>query len=329
MSSLFKKVSTLIVFLALIFVVFSLQFSRKKTHQNRVAIANYGPHASLEETIRGLKEGLDQLGFKENETVHYEISHVNFDTSLVGQMIARLKADRPSVFVALSTPVAQRAKAEIKDIPVVFSAVTDPVAAGLIDSDLKSSGNITGASERQDLGAFLDFVKKILPHAQQIGMLFSTAEANDRALVKMMEAAASHHTMQVLAVPVDEARDIPVRMQKFRKSVDFIYVGTSGPIQPSLPVIVREADSMKIPVFNADADQVKNNQALGAFAVSYYQVGVNTAKIVAKILSGTPIEQIAPIFPTLEDHKGIISKKKAEQLGIHLTSQFDQITIVE
>lgn len=329
MSPLIKKLSILIGFLVLIFAVFSFQFSRKKAHQNLVAIANYGPHASLDETIRGLKEGLEQLGYKENEQVHFEIAHVNFDTSLVGQMIARLKADRPSVFVALSTPVAQRAKAEIKDLPVVFSAVTDPVGAGLIDNDFKASGNITGASERQDLGAFLDFVKKVLPHAQQIGMLFATAEANDRALVKMMEAAASQHSMQVLAIPIDEPRDIPVRMQKFRKSVDFIYVGTSGPIQPSLPVIVREADAMKLPVFNADADQVKNNQAFGAFAVSYYQVGINTAKIVAKILSGTPVEQVSPVFPTLEDHKGFISKKKATQLGLQLASQLDQVTIIE
>ena len=329
MSFLNKKLLVVVgtsVVLACILAIFSVRTPHQKT---KIAIANWGPHSSLEETIHGLKDGLAQAGFKENEQVQYDISHVNFDPSLIGQMIAKLKAAHPSVLVAMATPVAQRAKADVKDIPVVFTNITDPIEAGLVDADNRPHGNVTGVSERQDLDSFIDFAKKFLPQATRIGMLFATAEANDRALVKMMESAAAHHSMLVLAIPVDEPRDIPVRMQKFRNAVDFIYVGTSGPIQPSLPAIISEADRMQIPVFNADSEQVKLNQAFGAFAVSYYQVGINTAQVVAKILGGARPEDIEPIYPSLRDHTGFVSRKKATQLGIKLPETLNHVTVVE
>ena len=324
-----KLLTIFLVCLGLAILSFILISKRPEEQLMRVAIANWGPHSSLEETIRGLKDGLKQSGFQEGVQIQFDQSDVNFDPSLIGQMIAKLKAQHPKVIVALSTPVAQRAKGDVKDIPIVFTDVTDPVSAGLIGEDLKASGNLTGVSEKQDLDAFIDFVQKILPNAQKIGILFATAEANDRALVKMMEAAAAHHSMQVFAVPVDEPRDIPIRMQKFRDNVDLIYVGTSGPIQPSLPAIVNEADRMKIPVFNADADHVKNHQTLGAFAVSYYQVGLNTAKLVKEILNGAKPESLAPIFPSLQDHAGFISKRKARELGMNIPTTLQNTTLVD
>jgi putative ABC transport system substrate-binding protein len=325
-----KKNLISLVILSVVIVVTLLFFKQPKSREvKNIAIANWGPHSSLEETIRGIQEGLVQAGYKEGEQVHFEISHVNFDPSLIGQMLAKLKASRPSLLVAMGTPVAQRAKGEIKDIPIVFTDITDPVAAGLIDEEGKAKGNVTGASDKQDLDSFMDFVLRLMPDAQRIGVLFATAEANDRALVKMMESAAAHHSMQVLAIPLDEPRDIPTRMQKFRNNVDLIYVGVSGPIQPSLPAIVSEADRMKIPVFNADAEQVRKHQAFAAFAVSYYQVGLNTAKVMVDILEGKKPEDIAPLYPKLEDHVGVISKKRAMDLGFSLPENLRNITVVE
>lgn len=320
--------------LFIVFIIFSLLgflFYLNKpsaSHMKKIAIANWGPHTSLDDTIRGIKDGLKMAGYNDDE-LHFEITDVNFDPALIGQMLAKLKAHNPAVLVALATPVAQRAKAEIKDIPVVFTDITDPIAAGLLDEEGKPEGNVTGVSDKQDLDAFIDFVMKVMPKAQRIGILFSTSEANDRALVKMMESAAAHHSMEVFAVPLDEARDIPIRMQQFRGKVDLIYVGTSGPIQPSLPAIVSEADRMKIPVFNADAEQVKRHHAFGAFAVSYYQVGLNTSKVISAILEGSAPSEIEPIYPSLETHIGIISKKKASELELIIPGHLPNTTIVE
>ena len=170
------------------FVVF--RFCQPSSSLPLITIANWGPHASLDETVRGIKEGLEAKGFKENETILIKMSHVNFDPTLISQMISNMRAQRPKVMVALSTPVAQVLKNSEKNIPIVFSAVTDPIEGGLITHPEKSHENVSGASEQQDLELFLRFAKDLLPKAQTVGILYATGEANDFALVKLMQKAA-------------------------------------------------------------------------------------------------------------------------------------------
>ncbi len=330
MSPFFKKVSLCVAFgvAALGSIVF-FSFHSPKSSLPKVAIANYGPHSSLEETIRGLKEELASLGLKEGQNISFEVLDVNFEPSLIMQMLSKLKSGDSKVLVALTTPVAQAAKGTIKNIPIVFAAITDPVEAKLLSQHDKPLENVTGASDKQDLKALLAFAKKLLPYAKKVGILYATGEANDLALVKMMENAAQSFDMQVLAIPIEHARDVPLRMQGFKDKVDFIYVGSSGPIQPSLPSIVALADQMHIPVFNLNAEEVKNHHAFASFGVSYYKVGKNAGALVAKLLKGEKLQNLSPAYPQIEDHEGYISKRRAEKLGIELPSSLTGITIVE
>jgi len=294
----------------------------------KVAIANWGPHSSLHDTIRGIEDELTHLGLQENQDFVFETLDVNFEPTLIMQMLAKLKASHPTVLVAISTPVAQAAKNSVKNIPILFADITDPIDAGLINADGHPYPNISGASDKQDLTVFLEFAQKVLPHAKRIGLLYATGEANDAALVKMMEQAAQHFGMEVISIPVEHARDVALNMQALKGKVDFIYVGVSGTIQPSLAAIAHEANKMKIPVFNADSDAVKNHLVLGSFGVSYYQVGVNTARLIYQILQGKNVGTLAPIYPNKTDHQGYISRKNAEKFGIDVDS-FVNITIVE
>ena len=298
------------------------------TALQKIAIANYGPHSSLDDTITGLKEELATLGFINMKNISFHVSHVNFEATLIQQMLAKLKAEKPQVLVALTTPVAQAAKHMLRDIPLVFASITDPVRAGLIKEPKMGEGNITGASDKQDLAAFLSFVKNILPQAKTVGLLYATGEDNDLALVDMMKSAAASKGMNVLAVSIDHPRDISVKMSLFKGKVDFIYVGASGPIQPSLPAIVREADRFKIPVFNLDEKAVYASEVLGSFAVSYKEVGRHVGQIVSLILKGKKPDQIPIFYPSLKDHKGFLSRSKAKKLGITLPSSLAGTTIV-
>ena len=254
-----------------------------------IAIANYGPHSSLKDSIQGIKDELSQHGLIENQHIKYEVVDVGFDPSLIPQMIVNLKSHHPKVLVVTTTPVAQYAKGVIKDIPLVYNVITDPVAAGLIDEMNQSHHNITGSSDKQNLNLLFDFAKHLLPHASKVGVLYSTAEANDIALVSMIKQAAKTSHMDVLAVPVDQARDIPLSIQQFKHQVDFIYVGASGAIQPTLPVIAAESKKMGIPVFNLNEEAVQSNLVLASFGVDYHQVGMNTGKLVIDVLNGAPI----------------------------------------
>ncbi len=325
---MFKKILFISsVIFAVIMIVSAYNNNSQTTNLPLVAIANYGPHSSLEDSIKGFKAKMLSQGFVENVNITYKISNVGFDSNLIPQMIGQLKSMQPKVMVAMTTPVAQAAKNAVKDIPLVFGVITDPVEAGLLKDKDQASANITGASDQQDLELLLKFAQQLMPDAYRVGVLYSTSEANDKSLVGMLETAAAKLKMQVVAIAIDQPRDVPMRMQGFRDKVDFIYVGTSGPIQPTLPAIVMEADKMNIPIFNVNEEAVRKNQVLGSFGVDYIQVGANAGQIVARILKGE--KNISPIYPSAKDHHGFISKKRLEAMKLKLPSDLSNITVIE
>ncbi|MDF1758008.1 MAG: ABC transporter substrate-binding protein [Legionellaceae bacterium] len=320
-----------IVLLALIAVIPAVFFSflpSKNSMIPLVAIANFGPHSSLDASIAGIKDELARNGYIENKTIRYEVVDVGFNAALIPQMIANIKSHSPKVFVAITTPVAQYAKGMIKDIPLIYSVITDPVASGLIQQENHSEDNLTGSSDKQNFSLLFDFVKRVLKNPKRVGVLYSTSESNDVALLNMIKQASLPEKIQVMSVAVEEARDVAVAMQKFKNKVDFIYVGASGAIQPSLPVIAAASRNMGIPVFNVNDDAVKENMVLASFGVNYRQVGVNTGKLVYSVLQGKSISSLTPTYPSLADHQGFISQKNADLMGIKLPTNLNNTKIL-
>lgn len=314
----------MMLMLSILIVSLMMLFPRaNKTNLPLVAIANYGPHSSLEASIQGMKDELSNQGYIEDKTIRYERVDVGFDPALIPHMIMNLKSHHPRVLVVTTTPVAQYAKGTVKDIPLVYNVITDPVAAGLLNAANASQGNMTGSSDKQDISLLFDFAKRLLPHASNVGVLYSTAEANDMALVAMMKQAAKHTHMHVMALPIDQPRDIAVTMQKFKHQVDFIYVGASGAIQPALPVIASESQKMRIPVFNLNDEAVRLGLVFASFGVDYHRVGMNTGKLVARSLRGESIETMQPVYPTRDDHHGLVSQQNAANLGLFLPQGAD------
>ena len=326
MSKSHKILATILVALSLI-LLSTFTNTQKDPSIPLIAIANYGPHSSLQETIDGLKAKLTQLGYVEDKTIRYEITDVNFETSLVIQMLNKLKSNKPHIIVAISTPVAQAAKNTITDIPVVYADVTDPVEAGLVSNDPNS--NITGTSDKQDLSLMFKLAKQLLPSAKKVGVLYSTGEANDLSLVNMLVATSKELGLEVVAIPVEHTRDVVTRMKLFKDKVDFIYTGSSGAIQASLPAISSAAQAMQLPLFNFNGEEVISHIALASYGVSHKQVGANAANIIDKLLKGEKIGNIKPVYPTEEDHKAFISRKKADQLGLKIPTDLTNVTIAD
>ena len=316
-----------LLFIILLFVTAIIFYKEKSSNLPIVAIANYGPHSSLEDSIKGIKEELASQGFIENKNIQYDILDVGFDTTLIPQMLNKLHSRSPAVMVAMTTPVAQFAKHNVKNVPLIFNVVTDPVEAGLLKNAHSSEDNMTCTSDMQNLDLLLAFAKKLIPQATRVGLLYSTAEANDFALIRMLKEAAEKINIQLVAIPVDQLRDIPIRMQGFKDKVDFIYVGTSGPIQPALPIITAMADKMHIPIFNVNEEAVQKNQVLASFGVNYLQIGKNTGSMIANLLRGGKIAE--PIYPMAKEHHGFISKKRAEYFSIKIPADLTNVTIVE
>lgn len=309
-----KLIAVLLLTIVMIYAAFKINDNSLPV----IAIANYGPHPSLDNTIKGFKMQMRDEGFVENKTIRYITADVGFDSLLIPQMLLGLKAKNPRAMLALTTPVAQSAKNTITDIPVIYTAITDPVEAGLLANKNHSHNNITGSSDMQNPQALLQFIKSLLPTAKTIGLLYATSESNDVALVKMMRKAATNLQMNILAVPIEQAQDVPVRVNEFKNRVDLIYVGSSGPIQPTLPAIAKAARKMHIPVLNMDAHAVREGLVPVSFGVNYESVGRNAGKLVAAALHGENILNLTPIYPGNKDHYGVIHKQLAGKFKMNI-----------
>lgn len=285
-----------------------------------VSIASFGEHPALQEVIDGMKASMTTRGFKEGQDVVYTFSHVNWERNLIPQMLGKVAADRPAVIVTITTPVTQTAVRAIGEsgIPIVFSAVQDPVVAGVIPNWTTPSRIMTGASNLVDMDGTLGFIKTLLPGAKRLGLPFNPGDDADNALRARLVEFAPRHGLELVPVAVDNTNDLPQRMQAFAGKVDAIYVIPSNLFQPVTSQIAALTARMKIPTFNGLPAPILKGEMLGSYSVDWKKIGENTAAIVERVLGGAKVSDIAPSVPTPKDHTIVISRSQLEKLGVPL-----------
>ncbi len=289
----------------------------------RIGIANFGEHPQLNTAIQGFKDAMAAGGYEEGKDVVYSESHTNFDASLVPQMIAKLQAEGPVLMYTVTTPVSQIAKKALagSGIPIVFSAVTDPVAAKLVPSWEAGDEGMTGATDLQDVAAVMEFAKKLVPDAKRIGQPYNPGEANDVALLEKVQEAAPAAGFEVVAVGVDNVNDIQQRVASLAGKADVIYTPASNLLQPAIAAVSAAARQAGIPIINSDDGAVSDGVVPASFAVNYQQVGLNAGKIALQILNGTDPKSIPPMNPAYEDHSPRISKKAMAAFGLEIPEE--------
>ncbi|WP_295813046.1 ABC transporter substrate-binding protein [uncultured Nitratireductor sp.] len=290
----------------------------------RIGIANFGEHPQLNTAIQGFKDALAAGGYEEGTDVVYSESHTNFDASLVPQMIAKLQAEGPALMYTVTTPVSQIAKKALagSGIPIVFSAVTDPVAAKLVPSWEAGDEGMTGATDLQDVAAVMEFAKKLVPEASRLGQPYNPGEANDVALLEKVQAAAPDAGFEVVSVGVDNVNDIQQRIASLAGKADVIYTPASNLLQPAIAAVSAAARQAGIPIINSDDGAVSDGVVPASFAVNYQQVGLNAGKIALQILDGKDPKTIPPVNPAYEDHAPRISKKAMAAFGLDIPEEF-------
>lgn len=286
----------------------------------KIGIANFGEHPQLNASITGFKQALADNGFAEGKDVVYTESHTNFDATLVPQMIEKLKAENPKLIYTVTTPVSQIAKQQLagSGINIVFTAVTDPVAAKLVPSWDAGDVGITGSSDLQDMAAVMEFTRKLLPNAKRFGVPYNPGEANDVALLEKIKEVAPAAGFEVVEVGVDNVNDIQQRIASLAGKADVIYTPASNLLQPAIAAVSAAARQAGIPIVNSDDGAVRSGVVPASFAVNYTQVGINAGKIAAEILKGKDPKDIAPARPTYADHAPVISKKVMAEFGVEI-----------
>lgn len=312
-----KKTIALTLTLLLAAGLFTACSGEQKTNpteekQYTVGIAQFGEHASLDNCREGFLQGLAEEGFVEGENLTIEYENAQFDTAITNQIAQKFVSKDMDLIATIATPVAQSTfnAAKKTDIPVVFTAVTDPDAAMLTE------GNITGTSDKLPVEAQLKLIRAMMPEAKNIGILYTTSEVNSESTIKEYKEKAATYGFKIIDAGISVAADIPLAVDKLLPQVDALTNLTDNTVVGSLPVILEKANARNIPVFGSEIEQVK----LGCVAsegIEYISLGKQTGKMAAAILKGEKTAKDTP-YETIEESSLYINSKVMEKLGLSL-----------
>lgn len=286
--------------------------------QKTVNITAIVEHPALDAVRHGLIEELAQEGFKEGQNLKINFQSAQGNTATAGQIAKQFVAENPDVIVAIATPSAQSVVAATRSIPVVFSAVTDPVEAKLVPSWEASGTNVTGASDQLPLDPQIDLMKQIIPNLKSVGYVYSPGEVNSTVVQKELESKLGAQGIKLVAVPAQRTTDIAPAARSLQGKVDVIYTSLDNNVVSAYESLYQAAKETKIPLIASDTDSVTRG-AVAALGVNYRRLGQETGKIVGRVLNGEAAGSIKPY--TMQDLDLYLSRTHAQEVGITLSPE--------
>lgn len=281
-----------------------------------IAITQIVEHPSLDDIRRGIIDELADNGYVEgkNLTVNYQSAQGN--TATAGQIAKQFVGDMPDAIVALSTPSAQSIAASTTTIPLIYTAVSDPVAAKLLDTAGKPvQSNITGLSSQLPLEPQLDLIQQVKPDAKTIGYVYSPGEANSVILRDRLKEALPKRGLKLLDIPANRPTDIGMATRSLAGKADLIYTSMDNNVASAFESMTSAANELRIPIIASDEFSVQRG-ATAALGVNDYDFGRTTGKMAYRVLNGEAIVDIKPeVMNTLTLY---VSPKHAQAQGVTL-----------
>lgn len=281
-----------------------------------IGIGQFAEHGSLDNCRTGFLQGLAAEGIVEgkNLTVMYENSQADGGTA--SQIINNFVSKKADLICAIATPMAQSAYSGAKksDIPVIYTAVTDPVLAELAAADGTPVGDISGTSDKLPVESQLEMIRTLLPEAKKIGIMYSTSEINSVSAIEEYKAAAPTYGFEIVESGISSTSDIPLAADNLLEKVDCINNLTDNTVVSSLPIILDKAAKKNIPVFGSEIEQVRIG-CLATVGLDYIALGEQTGKMAAQVLKGDKKASELK-FEIIEEASFYGNNQVAKNLGI-------------
>ena len=298
-----------------------------------IGIGQFAEHGSLDNCREGFLQGLAEEGFVEGENLTVLYQNAQADGANSSQIATNFVGRNVDLICAIATPMAQSAysAAMETEIPVIYTAVTDPVAAELATEDGAPVGNITGTSDELPVKAQLEMIRQILPEAKTIGIMYTTSEVNSESTIAQYKELAPDYGFEIVETGISSSADVSLAADSLLTQVDCMTNLTDNTVVASLPVILDKANALNIPVFGSEIEQVRIG-CLAAMGLDYIELGKQTGHMAAQVLKGEA-EASQMNYEVIEEAAFYGNSKVAENLGItlpeELTSQavelFDDI----
>ena len=289
----------------------------KKKDVFRIGISQFITHQSLDATREGFMDELAKQGYVEGENIEIDLQNAQGEQRNL-KTISQQLAESSDVVLAIATPSAQSLANTTQTTPVVFSAVTDPVSAKLVESREHPGGNVTGTSDQSSdaISTQINLIKKVLPKAKTIGILYTQSEPNSVVQKDEAKRLLEEKGFTVVEKTILDSNNVKAAAESLMAEVDMVFVPTDNIISSTMETVKQVSIKHKVPVFGGSTEMIAVG-GLYNYGTNYEELGRQTARMLIRILKGEKPENIAVELPEkLELHT---NQEMADALGIDIS----------
>ena len=289
----------------------------KKKDVFRIGISQFITHQSLDATREGFVDELAKQGYIEGENIEIDLQNAQGEQRNL-KTISQQLAESSDVVLAIATPSAQSLANTTQTTPVVFSAVTDPVSAKLVESREHPGGNVTGTSDQSSdaISTQINLIKKVLPKAKTIGILYTQSEPNSVVQKDEAKRLLEEKGFTVVEKTILDSNNVKAAAESLMAEVDMVFVPTDNIISSTMETVKQVSIKHKVPVFGGSTEMVAVG-GLYNYGTNYEELGRQTARMLIRVLKGEKPENIAVELPEkLELHT---NQEMADALGIDIS----------
>ena len=289
----------------------------KKKDVFRIGISQFITHQSLDATREGFVDELAKQGYVEGKNIEIDLQNAQGEQRNL-KTISQQLAESSDVVLAIATPSAQSLANTTQTTPVIFSAVTDPVSAKLVESREHPGGNVTGTSDQSSdaISTQINLIKKVLPKAKTIGILYTQSEPNSVVQKDEAKRLLEEKGFTVVEKTILDSNNVKAAAESLMAEVDMVFVPTDNIISSTMETVKQVSIKHKVPVFGGSTEMIAVG-GLYNYGTNYEELGRQTARMLIRVLKGEKSENIAVELPEkLELHT---NKEMADALGIDIS----------
>jgi len=304
--------------LAMFVASFAFAGGSKDDGKVRIGIVQLVEHPALDASYNGFVDGLKEGGYIEGENLILDFNNAQGEQANCQTIAQKLVNDNDDIILAIATPAAQAVANLTDTIPILVTAVTDPASAKLVKSNEMPGTNVTGTSDLTPVAEQIKLLKKLIPTAKKIGLMYSSNEQNSIFQIAIAKKVCDELGLEYIEGTVSNSNEIQQVTQGIVGKVDAIYIPTDNMLAAGMVTVSMVANESKIPIICGEEGGVKGG-ALATYGINYYELGKQTGKMAVDILKNGKNPAKMPI-QYLNNCNLIINKEAAALLGISIPS---------
>jgi putative ABC transport system substrate-binding protein len=307
-----KSLKLVVPFLLLSLLVASAAHAAEPSKKVLIGVSKIVSHPALDAVVKGIQDELAA----QKINADYDLQNANGDINAAASIATKFQSEKVTVAVGVATPTSQSLVNTLKNTPIVFSAVTDPVKAGLVASLKKGDKNVTGVSDMTPVKQQIELLLKV-KKIKRLGHIYTSSEENAVVLAGIVKQVCKELKIEFVETTVSKSAEVKQAVQAIIGRVDALYISTDNTVVSAMSAVTDVAMKAKVPIMSADPSSAESYPVLAAWGFDYYKMGRTTGKIVVDILKGKKPEQIPTQFMTkTSDVDLLINLDVAKKLGL-------------